>query len=143
MQTHVDTYRLVIGRQRFWFNDTTETGVPEAVFSLDRQCLYLALQFSVHFDFDVADFREGQTIVQLEPRLWVSERIVSMLRTKTRATGSLTAFYTKEERLERLIQTTQHVLKYLAVNGTNIVANFFDGSELLRLYHVADAFVVG
>ena len=108
----------------------------------DRQRLNLPLNRTVQLDFDVADFRERQASVQAESSLRVGERVVAILRTKTRKARHLPALDTKEKGLESFINAAQGILQHLTTNRSHVRSNFFDAPKLIRLRYVADALTV-
>ena len=70
---------------------------PVSVFTFDCECFYLALEFPIQLNLDVADFGQLQLSSKSEPCLWIRQRIVPMLSLKSREAWCLVPSNTKEE----------------------------------------------
>jgi hypothetical protein len=103
-----------------------ETGIPAPRFPTDGQHFYLANNFTVLLDLEVADFRELQFAVEFEAALRIRETIVAMGSLESRKACSLSTLETTEEGFEGLVETAQGVLQHLAENASDIFSNLFD-----------------
>ena len=134
IQPDIQTNCLIVRWQWFRLYDATETGIPHAVLTFDRERLDLASDRTVQLNLDVANLRKPQAATQLEPGLRIGEGVVAALGTKARKPRHLSTLTTKEKGLERFVDTTQRILQNLTVNRTNILSNGFDFSRRSAAY---------
>ena len=74
-----------------------------------------ALNRSMGFDFNTTDLRELNHIFkEFEPRLWICERVVTILATEARITRFLARFDAPEKCTKRQIDSCRNILKALA-----------------------------
>ena len=68
-QPDIQTNRLIVRWQWFRHYHATETGIPRAVLTFERERLDLAFDRTVQLNLDLANLRKPQTAIQLEPGL--------------------------------------------------------------------------
>ena len=132
-QSDIDSDGIIQRRQRLRSDHATKTGIPITVFTLDRERLDFAFQFTVPFNLDVADFGQLQLICEAESCLWIRERIVPMLSLESREAWGLMSFHAEKEGLERFVYPTKNVLQDLRMDARYIGSDCFDFAELIGL----------
>src|SRR6516164_3434331 len=101
-------------RQRDGVPLDRKTHVPVVHVPLDRNSLDLTLQWPVQLDLDPTSALDTQlAVIEQSAAIAVGgkgDTVVAPERTETREAGFLAASYAGEERLEGLIQPTEHIL---------------------------------
>jgi len=92
---------------------TEKHAYQHPAFTASRQGLDFALDVSMLFDFDVADFRELQLAVQFESALRIRETVVTVVSFEPRESSFLPTLDSTEERFVGFVQTAQRILQHL------------------------------
>ena len=83
-QPDIKTNRLIVRWQWFRLYDATETGIPHAIFTFDRERLDLAFDRAVQLNLDIANLRKRRPATQFEPRSRIGEGVVAARGAKAR-----------------------------------------------------------
>ena len=116
-QAYVNADNLRRRWQRLWLDDAREAGIPVAQsISPDGQRLDLALNRPVQLDLDGADLRDIELIIKSKSRLWIGERIVTIMTTEPRIARSLSCLHAAKKGIECKIDASLGILKTLRVD---------------------------
>lgn len=107
--------------RRKWadFNQAHNECVPLAHLSFQGEGFGNALQGTVEFDFDAANFGEVEVVLPEGPShsgLGIGDGVVAIPATKPWITGLLACFAAPVESLESPVHTVENVLENLAIN---------------------------
>ena len=143
LESHIDAYVLLRWRQYLRLDLITR----EAYKPLARRVSHDAARFddasrgSMLDDLEMPNLGKGELalLVDAETRLRVGDGSVAEFGFITRVARYLASFHTQEEGLEGFVDTMQHILQDLGVDGFIFWSDRFDGGQLGALLREGDA----
>lgn len=122
-ESDVNSDHVRIERQRIGFTLNTEQSEPATGFTLDSECLNLAIERSVELNPHVPDFREAQTVSnKCISDLAKRETVVTPSRLETWVSRPLTVFDASKEGAEGKMNALQGVFERVSIYRRHVVA---------------------
>ncbi len=120
--------------QRLRFYCARKASIPSAAYPLEKQRAYCLRQWTVQFDFHVADLGDSNTLALNLESIWGEhERVEAVAPFESWKPRRLSLSYTAKEILEGAMEPNQNSLQGVSVNVLEFGSHFLDGRQLCLL----------
>jgi len=138
-QTQVNAYYLIRRRQRLWFNDTGEAGIPVTnPIPTDSQGFELALKRTMKLDIDVANLGKAYSSIFKKPPvaffLRIRKTVIAVVGLEARVARVFAIFYAAKKGAKGKIKTLESFLHGLSMTIFQPRLFFFPSRK--HVYHI-------